>query len=414
MDDRVDLKYKNKHFPPSHFASKPSSTNPSNAAPTVPNPAHQSLEGPPQSTNDLISSFSLLRIAAAEPPIEGAPAPPCPIADLPEEILIHILTDLALLDITAFVRLAQVCKRFAYIVAIEDQIWKRICLGHEVGFGGMYYTWQMEVTGEPLLDPLDEVLEITAPTTLAFDGVATTSTPSPLPISPTPVALGLPSVLPTPTPPLVLSPLYPTYAKMFRYRPRLRFDGVYISTVNYIRPGAATPSQTTWGAPVHIVTYYRYLRFFRDGAVLSLLTTHEPVEVVHPLLPSLFNTRAPASSPVHNVLKGRWKLGGEPEKEGEGGLDESALTVETEGFDPKYVYRMELQLKGQEKGRARLMWKGFWNWNRLTDDWGQFGLRNDKPFMFSKVKTYGRGARGRKSDVGNDHIEVLDTDQRRI
>jgi F-box protein 9 len=179
---------------------------------------------------------------------------------------------------------------------------------------------------------------------------------------------------------------------MFRFRPRIRFNGVYISTVNYIRPGQAAPSQTTWGSPVHIVTYYRYLRFFRNGAVLSLLTTHEPAEVVHALLPSRFHIKAPASSPVFNVLKGRWKLGREAEKEGAIGLDESALTVETEGVDPKYVYRMELELKGQERGRARLMWKGFWNWNRLTDDWGEFGLRNDKAFVFSRVKAYGMGA----------------------
>jgi F-box protein 9 len=92
-------------------------------------------------------------------------------------------------------------------------------------------------------------------------------------------------------------------------------------------------------------------------------------------------------------LKGRWKLGGQLDKEGEDAAeyDESLLTVETEGYGPKYVYRMELQLKGQEKGRARLIWRGFWNYNKLTDDWAEFGLKNDKAFVFSRVKSYGAG-----------------------
>lgn len=222
----------------------------------------------------------------------------------------------------------------------------------------MHYTWQLEVGGAPLL-----------------------------------VALGtlddLPSIesTPSPHPPLLLNTLYPSYATMFRYRPRIRFDGLYISTVNYMRAGAAAATQSTWDSPVHIVTYYRYLRFFRSGAVISLLGTQEPGEVVHALLPSLLEgKRAPKGSAVADARRGRWRLGG-----GEGEGDEGALTVETEGIDERYIYRMALRMKGQERGRARLAWEGFWNWNRLTDDWGEFGLRNDKPFVFSKVHSYGVG-----------------------
>lgn len=230
----------------------------------------------------------------------------------------------------------------------------------------MHYSWQLEVGGGPLpgaLGTLDDLPSIE-------------STP------------------PSPHPPLLLNQTYPSYATMFRHRPRIRFDGLYISTVNYMRAGAAAATQSTWDSPVHIVTYYRYLRFFRSGAVLSLLATHEPSEVVHALLPGLLEgKRAPKGSAVADARRGRWRLGG-GEVEGEGGekgADEGALTVETEGIDERYVYRMALRVKGQERGRARLAWEGFWNWNRLTDDWGEFGLRNDKPFVFSKVHSYGVG-----------------------
>ncbi|KFY37413.1 hypothetical protein V495_07186, partial [Pseudogymnoascus sp. VKM F-4514 (FW-929)] len=232
-----------------------------------------------------------------------------PIATLPQEILTHILTDLALLDPASFLRTAQTCKRFAYLIASEDQIYKRICFGHEVGFGGMHYAWQLEVSGAPLAVALgtsdDELLQ---------------------------------SPIVEQRPPLLLNQLYPSYATMFRHRPRLRFDGLYISTVNYMRAGAAAATQSTWDSPVHIVTYYRYLRLFRSGAVLSLLGTHEPSEVVHALLPGLLEgKRAPKGSAVADTRRGRWRLGGGEGGEGkdDGPVDEGALTIETEGCDSR-------------------------------------------------------------------------------
>ena len=310
-----------------------------------------------------------------------------------------VLITTALIDFPSFMRLAQVCKRLAYLVFTEQQIWRHLCLGWEYGFPAMHYAWTMTVEGDPL------------PTSIEDEGVSLALiSPVPQPLSNDP----LPVAIPTPLPPLMpsykLSKTYPTYSHMFRHRPRIRFNGIYISTVNYIRPGQAAPSSSTWGAPVHIVTYYRYLRFFRDGAVLSLLTTDEPSQVVHELRPELLHKKPPANSIVALVLRGRWKLGGEPEfsrlpngnwtdntthpssSEGEAEIDESALTVETEGCKDTYVYRMEFMLKGQERGRPRLVWKDFWNWNREQDEWQEFGLRNDRAFVFSRVRGYGLGA----------------------
>src|SRR5207248_784242 len=115
LDHRVDKQYKDKHFPPSYFSSKLSKPNPSNASVKEPNTAHHSLDGPPQTIKELIAGFSGLSIEPAPPAIEGTPAPPCPLAELPEEILVHIFTDLAIMDVASFVRLAQVCKRMAYL-----------------------------------------------------------------------------------------------------------------------------------------------------------------------------------------------------------------------------------------------------------------------------------------------------------
>jgi len=213
---------------------------------------------------------------------------------------------------------------------------------------------------------------------------------------------------------------------MFHHRPRLRFSGVYISTVNYVRPGASSPTTISWNTPVHIVTYYRYLRFFRDGSCISLLTTAEPVDVVHHLLKEHLHTNHGAlpSNVMKNALKGRWRLSGshsstprpsasataaptpsseptttqptdphssqpEPEPEPEG-----TLHIETLGPDSKYTYHLHLALRsasnrpGSTKNN-KLVWRGFWSYNRLTDDWAEFGLRNDRAFFWSRVKSWG-------------------------
>jgi F-box protein 9 len=149
------------------------------------------------------------------------------------------------------------------------------------------------------------------------------------------------------------------------------------------------------------VTYYRYLRFFRDGTVISLLTTTEPADVVHHLTKELHEMHrggAFAHLPsivMQNALRGRWRLstaGDNPDadlKDAEGDV-----FVETEGARSHYMYRMKLSLRSAGKGARnnKLAWQGFWNYNLLTDDSGEFTLRNDKAFFWSRVKSYGDGA----------------------
>lgn len=62
-------------------------------------------------------------------------------------------------------------------------------------------------------------------------------------------------------------------------RPRVNFDGVYISRTRYIRQGDIGFQDLTY-RPFHIVRYYRYLRFFPDGRVLILTTNEEPDKIV--------------------------------------------------------------------------------------------------------------------------------------
>ncbi|KAK0630080.1 hypothetical protein B0T17DRAFT_607135 [Bombardia bombarda] len=378
MDDRVDQLYRMKHFP--RPPPKPAQAT---SPPAVPTTAATKPEQP-QSMKELIASFPHMAIEPAQPEIKGMPEPPCPIASLPDEILVHILRDVALLDVGDFVRLAQVCKRLAYLVATEDQIWRRVCLGPEWGFGGMHYHWQRGITWEPLSteDLVREAAEkakaeAEAQGEAAAEDDIDNSTPLVLTLEERAQQHAKQSDANTM---IFFHSLYgSSWQRMFRLRPRIRFNGCYICTVNYIRAGQAAANQLTWGSPVHIVTYYRYLRFFRDGTAISLLTTTEPADVVHHLTREAVALHAGGAAPhlpgivMQSALKGRWRLetvgdnAGATVSEAEGNV-----VVETEGVS-KYVYRLSLALR----------------YNRLTDDWAEFVMRDNKPFIFSRVRGYG-------------------------
>ena len=296
------------------------------------------------------------------------------------EVLLDILLYTAITDVAAFSRLSLVCKRLAYIVATEDGIWETICCRSELGFAAMPYNWRCSLSSaSKAINPEDE----------ANLGIDNLSLDHNVKFSDKPPITSLSTIL-------SLSSTFPTYAHMFRTRPRIRFNGCYISTVNYPRPGAPTQSQLTWNTPVHIVTYYRYLRFFRDGSCVSLLTTEQPLDVVHHLTKENLHARHNResmlpSAVMRHALCGRWRLSGYEEDEDER-EEEGNLHIETEGVDPKYMYKLHLSLRsaGRPSGirNNKLVWKGFWSYNRLTDDWAAFTLRNDRAFFWSRVKSY--------------------------
>ena len=393
---------------------------------TVPDTTHRSSIASAVPISDLVASFAIHSIEPEPAPTDASPPLACPIANVPSELFNLILYHTADLDLASFARLALVCRRFAYLVATEEGIWRQVCSGHQYGFAGMHYEWNTTLSGRPLPSSIDDLGERLTALTIH-----------------------------TPPPIVPLIPPYPTYRAMLYARPRIRFSGCYISTVNYIRPGAATATQATWNSPVLIVTYYRYLRFFRDGTCVSLLTTTEPVDVVHQLTRENMQTKNhPAGLPaavMNQALRGRWRLSGDPygvkrrkrgvhtgstatviidgdgnpassdpicedfdhgNGEEDSGEEEGILHIETEGADagtanPKYLYKVMLKLQhasssssskanggargGGKTRNSKLAWMGYWSYNRLTDDWAEFGLRNDRAFFWSRVKSYGDG-----------------------
>lgn len=399
MDHKVDQKFKTKHYAAAW--SKPAAQT-AKTKPTKQDQTLNSSETKPATVEELIASFAGLAIEGAQPPIKGMPSPPCPIASLPEEILVHILQEVAIADIGNFVRLCRVCKRFAWLIATEDSIWRQVCLGTRFGFVGMQYDFQTQVDWRPIPD--EALWRLASERGLLDAGTepdmrelvrrreeeayATT------------IAL--------------LHAIYHSWYRMFRQRPRIRFNGCYISTVNYIRPGAQTNS-VSWNSPVHIVTYFRYLRLFRDGTAISLCTVEEPAAVVHHMTKEAMKLHKGGamahlpSSVMQHALRARWKLssaadyedkedaenGGKVDREKMSLADsEGDLIIENEGGG-NYLYRMELSLRSAGRGARnnKLVWRGFYSFNKTSELWDEFTLKNDnsKPWFFSRVKSYGFG-----------------------
>lgn len=409
MDENVDTKYKEKHFASRWKTTKAersetSASATATAAPRAPSQSQPRTEPAPRTTSQLIQSFQDCEIEGAPPLVEGDKPPPCPIKRLPTEVLLELFRHIAVKDVSIYARLASVCKKFAYHVYTEDKVWKRIALGREFGLASQRYHFNTDIQGRPIIW---QALE---------DEADENDAEKPMPE--------------------VDADIFQTdedWREVFHSHPRIRFTGVYISTVNYTRSGGPSMTPSTWSQQVHIVTYYRYLRFYRDGTCLSLLTTHEPLEVVHLLTKENLaqvraggklealgsmnfastghslsqdraNPNAPAIPPqsiLKHVLRGRWRLCHPSLESTEMGSNAGVvgdIHIETEGgAGPRYLYTMHLSLKNGSSRlphatkNNKLIWKGFWSFNSITHDWAPFQLRHDKAFWFSRVKSYGLG-----------------------
>ncbi|CCU81412.1 F-box protein pof7 [Blumeria hordei DH14] len=366
-DQDVQCTYQNKHFP---LSSETITHNIISNEPIEPGSKESSFSTAQNVTREMNSGFSEIPIESELSDVRDTSLP-CPIIELPDEIIVHIFKNLAVLDVASFARVAQVCKKFAFFVATEEQIWKKVCLSFEVGFGAMHYEWQLDVLGGQLLQT-----NCRSPSSNSHDELIQFEKNT------------ISEVL--------LHKVYrSSWCQMFRLRPRIRFNGCYISTVNYMRPGQSEPSQSSWNTPILIVTYYRYLRFFRDGSVVSLLTTNEPVSVIHHLTKDLTEAcRKDAvahPSAVKKALRGRWHLSSISEVRGsKSGEISGDVIIETEGVVPKYKYQMKLSLRnaGKISKNNKLVWREFWCLNTLTDDSSEFNLKTDKPFYWSRVRSY--------------------------
>ncbi|KAK9464805.1 hypothetical protein V1512DRAFT_267484, partial [Lipomyces arxii] len=256
---------------------------------------------PTDKTSTLLSDYSS---TALEPEDEELPSP---LLVMPNEIVNLILRSLALMDLSSFTRTTYVCKKLAFLGYSDSKLWQQLCM----------HTYPKMVYE----DPVDENEAVR----LWSDN----------------------------------------WRLMFLERPRIMFNGIYISSCNYQRYGRAD----SWNVPIHIVTYYRYLRFYPDGTIISMLTTREPIEIVPEFHRHLIR---------RDMFNGTWRMS----------ID-GRVRIESQAPVVKYIFLQELDVKSSGRGRHnRLSWVGFWSLNQATGDRFEFSLTRDKPFYFSRVLSY--------------------------
>ncbi|EIW79397.1 hypothetical protein CONPUDRAFT_127505 [Coniophora puteana RWD-64-598 SS2] len=185
------------------------------------------------------------------------------------------------------------------------------------------------------------------------------------------------------------------YRRVYMEQPRVRMDGVYIAVCHYVRRGL---SEQPWVNIDHLITYHRYLRFFPDGTVLSLLANEEmqPATVIPMLKPALR---------MKGFCIGEWTLDGTTvfisnlvEMKDRAPLANTTNTTPSYHHhhhqpppqEPsKYQFQMELELRSRPLGR----------WNRLdlvaydtvqvaTGEVLALPLKHDRPFWFSRVRSW--------------------------
>ncbi|KAH8104051.1 hypothetical protein BXZ70DRAFT_924156 [Cristinia sonorae] len=243
-------------------------------------------------------------------PEEGREREPTPIAVVPDEVLVHILS---MLDVSTLERFATV-NRKARVLTLESSIWR---------------AFVEDIYQPPQIGPDDAI----------------------------------PSLLPD----YLLD-----YRRMFIEHPRIRLDGVYIAVLHYTRRGL---SENAWVNISHLITYHRYLRFYPDGTVLSLLANEEvsPQQVIPIFKPSLR---------MKGFYIGNWRLLGTD-------VYITDLTDPTPSSNPpKYTFQMRLGLKSRPVGRWNRL--DFVTYESVTVDGEATPLlvKHDRPFWFSKVKSY--------------------------
>ncbi|ORX66786.1 hypothetical protein DL89DRAFT_295163 [Linderina pennispora] len=174
---------------------------------------------------------------------------------LPDDLLVHVLKMAGAVDVQIVGRFAAACKRFA-VVSRDARLWKFMNCAAQRQPTGERFQAACSSVSVPAEEPVDTYSLYRE--AQAYDG----------------------------------------WLDMFLRRARVRFDGIYISTCHYLRPSSA---ENTWTTPVMLVTYYRYLRFFRDGTCLKLLSTTEPAKIVRSIF---WATRE------RRVQRGVWRLDG--------------------------------------------------------------------------------------------------------
>lgn len=185
-----------------------------------------------------------------------------------------------------------------------------------------------------------------------------------------------------------VSPSSSTWREMFITRPRVNFNGCYISKINYQRYGENS-FQDQFYRPLQLVEYFRLIRFLANGKLLMMTSADELQLSVN----KLKNVQSAMQS--RDILKGQYHY-----------QDSTILIVikkqqsSHQRFKRKVIdedeltFFLELEIDEMTKKKfTKLMWKHYAinHFRNGEEQSSEFDLRSSAkypPFYFSHVKSY--------------------------
>lgn len=355
LNPKVDLLYRQEKVP--HSISQLQRERGKNTAHRVDESVIKSIN-----VDSLLASFEHEEARAPEPGLEAdvtiklanltlEAAPVSPLIALPRDIWVYILQILLVQHPQLWFNFSITCKKHAYLGFHRSEIWRQLA---ELVYPNQVY------------EENEEALEW--------------------------ISAGLPIELPVPKDVLKILPSYKLWKDMVVTRPFVKFNGCYISVVNYYSEGARPEDSLSWLNPVRTVTYYRYLRFYPDGKVLKVLSVLEPNQVVphlHRSRTSLSSTELPRHArDSYRIYHGRWTISTE---------EDVVRVIIDEGLVPYYRFHYLFQVKslGGIYHHGRLSWLRYYAVRKkMSDDddregeVASFSLGNETAFKFSRVASY--------------------------
>lgn len=182
-----------------------------------------------------------------------------------------------------------------------------------------------------------------------------------------------------------------TWREMFLSRPRVNFNGCYISKINYQRYGENS-FQDQFYRPVQIVEYFRLIRFLPNGTILMMTSADELQSSVNKMKHVQYALQS------RDILKGNYYY-----------QDSTVLIVikkqitTTQKFkrkniadddDNTFTFFLELEITDTPKKKFnKLMWKNysithFRNGDDLSSDFDLSSSSKYPPFYFSQVRSF--------------------------
>lgn len=186
--------------------------------------------------------------------------------------------------------------------------------------------------------------------------------------------------------------------QMLNMRPFIKYRGVYISKVSYMKEGARSENSNSWNLPYRIITYYRYYRFFPDGTCLKIITVLEPKRVI-PRLHKGYKVsedvelmkedvrEEDVQSPVDNFSNRSWlrifagtftmTLQGEVETNCDGPVEKY-----------RFIDKFTIGSTGKYHRHNKLQWVDLGFYDTINRTHSSLNRDNEKDFVFSRVKSY--------------------------